>query len=814
MSKSFWVPLLGNIAFLLAFVVVYEAGFLIFRSKLMRQVANGLFGTAISIAIMSLPFQLYPGVLLDLRTILISVMAVAMGVIPAGITAAAASLYWLAFGGESALAGVAVVISAAAIGLAWRRWVFQKNDKWRWQWLNFYTLGIAVHLAALACVVIFPSFENKSDILQIAWPVLIGFPITMSFAGVHMLQQNRRWEYKKWVNESEEKYRRIMENISDIVWTADMNLNITYVSPSIALLFGEAAGERAKLPIEKRFPPSSIKKMRELLQEELKKEEDPQSNKDRSVVAELEYYRKDGNIGWYTTHVKLVRDNEGRVNGFQGTSRDITKEKEVEAAFMESERSKSVLLSHIPGMAYRCAYDKEWTMSFVSAGCYELTGHEPEALLGNRKLSFNDLISEEHREKLWNEWSRAVTEKLNFRQEYEIITASGEKKWVIEKGQPVYDSQGNVEALEGIIIDITESKKSIEHINYINVHDLMTGVYNRRKYELEKERIESEGRFPVSVIIADINGIRTINEKFGEAEGDRFIIKTAKILQSCFGECDFIARTGGDEFSIILPGADSHEAGTMLKEVKEAFERYNQSLTDTTWAINLSVGFGTKDEKGSSLEEAEKRAEEFMLKRKLFERESYHSSILSTFMATMLVRSQETEEHEKRIAHMCIEIGRKLGLPQHSLDELQLFSMLHDIGKIGIDDRILNKPGKLSEAEMAAMKTHSEIGNRIVGSVSELESVAEYILTHHERWDGEGYPLGKRGEEIPLLSRILAVADAYDAMTQNRVYRKAISREAAIKEIEKNSGTQFDPEIVWAFFEIMRENEADFCPVS
>jgi len=127
--------------------------------------------------------------------------------------------------------------------------------------------------------------------------------------------------------------------------------------------------------------------------------------------------------------------------------------------------------------------------------------------------------------------------------------------------------------------------------------------------------------------------------------------------------------------------------------------------------------------------------------------------------------------------------------------------MLHDIGKIGIDDAILNKPGALTADEWAIMKTHPEIGYRIAMSSPELVTIAEYILTHHERWDGKGYPQGLKGEEIPQLSRILAVSDSYDAMTQNRVYRTAISKEDAAEEIEKNAGTQFDPDIVKIFLE-------------
>ncbi len=197
----------------------------------------------------------------------------------------------------------------------------------------------------------------------------------------------------------------------------------------------------------------------------------------------------------------------------------------------------------------------------------------------------------------------------------------------------------------------------------------------------------------------------------------------------------------------------------------------------------------------------EKQAEDDMIRHKLLQRKSYHSAVLSSIMAALYASSQETEAHAKRIAFLSEMIGNRLNLPGKMLDELRLFSMLHDIGKVGIDDHILNKAGSLSDEEGGIMRRHPELGFRIAKSSPELESVAEYILTHHERWDGTGYPQGLRGDEIPLLSRILAVADAYDAMTQDRVYRRALTKEAALEEIRSNAGTQFDPFIAQVFID-------------
>jgi HD-GYP domain-containing protein (c-di-GMP phosphodiesterase class II) len=155
---------------------------------------------------------------------------------------------------------------------------------------------------------------------------------------------------------------------------------------------------------------------------------------------------------------------------------------------------------------------------------------------------------------------------------------------------------------------------------------------------------------------------------------------------------------------------------------------------------------------------------------------------------------------------MCIDIGRALGLPESEINKLELFAMLHDIGKIAIDDYILVKPGSLNDDEFAQIKRHSEIGYRISQSTPELSQISEYILTHHERWDGKGYPQGLAGEEIPLLSRILSIADSFDAMTNDRVYRNAMSIDEAIKEIQSNAGRQFDPNIVSIFLNVVNKS--------
>ena len=196
--------------------------------------------------------------------------------------------------------------------------------------------------------------------------------------------------------ESETKYRSITENMSDVVWQMDLDLKTTYVSPSVEKLLGESIEEHMNRKMEEKFPAQALHKIQSIFYEELEKEKDPEIDKNRSLTIEIEHYKADGTVIWLELSISFIRDDNGNAVGFQGSSRDITPRKLFEFALKENERRESILMSHLPGLAYKCKYDHDWTMQYVSKGCYDLTGYKSESLLNNRDLSYNDLISPEY----------------------------------------------------------------------------------------------------------------------------------------------------------------------------------------------------------------------------------------------------------------------------------------------------------------------------------------------------------------------------------------------------------------------------------
>ncbi len=349
--------------------------------------------------------------------------------------------------------------------------------------------------------------------------------------------------------------------------------------------------------------------------------------------------------------------------------------------------------------------------------------------------------------------------------------------------------------------EIEIRKRNESDLEYNSFHDALTGMYNRAYFELQLQKLEAENQYPVGIVIADIDGLKFANDTFGHSKGDELLLAAAGILKDITTDQGIVARTGGDEFVILVSKFEQEWMRKIEEDLKLALENYNGGMPKVP--LSISIGCAVSQNPQERIVDLCKTADNNMYRVKLSQGQSARNCMVQALMHTLGARDVETEDHAERLHDLAIQLGSQIGLSRYELAELGLLAQFHDLGKVGIPDRILLKPGPLDSEEWLEMKRHPEIGHRIAGSVSELMPIAKLILHHHERWDGQGYPWGIAGEQIPLGCRILAVVDAYDAMTNSRPYCAALPPEHALAEIGRCAGTQFDPVIAKVFIDMM-----------
>jgi diguanylate cyclase (GGDEF)-like protein/PAS domain S-box-containing protein len=400
--------------------------------------------------------------------------------------------------------------------------------------------------------------------------------------------------------------------------------------------------------------------------------------------------------------------------------------------------------------------------------------------------------------------SKIETGKFEFSSpvEFRCMDSKGHIIWFEEVVTPFYDKRGDLMAIEGIMRDITGRKEAEEQLAFLSFHDSLTKLYNRAYFEEELNRLDTKRQLPLSVIIADVNGLKLINDAFGHKEGDRLLQSCGRVLKKCCRSEDIVARWGGDEFSMLLPRTNEEDAMMVVNRINKTCLKTSGNKIP----LSISLGTATKMSWDEDFQNTIKKAEDNMYHHKLMETKSIISSIISSLERTLFEKSIGTEKHSRSLKKLTMKIGKVICLSEKKMDDLRLLTTLHDIGKVAILDNILNKKDSLTRREWEIIKRHPEIGYRIAMSSNQLSSIAEYILTVHEHWDGSGYPQGIKGEKIPMLSRIIALVDAYVVMRENKPYRKARSKKEAIEEIKRCSGTQFDPKLVDIFLKITERN--------
>jgi diguanylate cyclase (GGDEF)-like protein/PAS domain S-box-containing protein len=665
-----------------------------------------------------------------------------------------------------------------------------------------------------------------------------------------------RKQAQKEQEESERRYRLLADNASDIIWTMDMNLRFTYESPSVTRIRGYTPEEAMTLTMEETLTPASLEVGTKALAEELALEGADQRDSSRSRTLELEHTCKDGSTVWLEVTTTFLRDENGRAVGLLGASRDISERRRAEQELEESRRLLENVTKGITEGILLLSRDLEilWANDAIA----EQTGYEMAQILGSpcyrvthhRETPCGGRLDPCPIRKVLETGKPVVVTHIH-------LNAAGEEIPIEVTVYPVRDEQGEIVQFVHMSRDVSERKRAEDERERLHaalearaITDGLTGLHNHvhfyQRLAEEMERCQRyDDRFAVAMM--DVDNFKKFNDSRGHQEGDKMLRLVADSIRSGLRGTDLAFRYGGDEFAAILLHADAARAATVMERIKRRLAKGLKQMNDgAASCLSLSAGVACFGDDGRTVDELVRVADAALYSAKWATRARYATSqecaiealaappamaargMLSTTAGSLAAALRElgvpdaiaelnlrtiaalgtlaeikdpyVRGHQERTSDVAATLAEELGLSPDRVRGTRLAGLVHDLGKAGVSKSILRKPGKLTEEEFAEIKEHPPLGSMmIISEVEALQQLVPIVRHHHERFDGKGYPDGLAGEDIPLEARILAVVDAFDAMTHERSYRKAMSREEALVEIERGAGTQFDPAVVEVF---------------
>lgn len=470
---------------------------------------------------------------------------------------------------------------------------------------------------------------------------------------------------------------------------------------------------------------------------------------------------------------------------------DITERKMVEEALLKSEERYRVIFEST-GTAMAIV-EEDTLISLVNWEFEKLSGFLKEEIEG--KKSWKELAHQEDVEEMikYHHTRRANPKDAPRNYEFRFINKNGDVKNTLITVVMMPGTKKSVASL----LDITERKRAEEKLKYLSMHDDLTGLYNRAYFNEEMRRLGVGRNEQVGVIVCDVDGLKLINDTMGHHAGDELLRNAGRVIKDSFREGDVVARIGGDEFAVLMTNSDKQAVKGAVYRIKNAIASHN--LKKSSLPLSISVGFSVSDKTPVNINDLFKEADNNMYREKLHSSQTARDTIVKTLIKVLDARGILTEDHAVHTQEIVTALAAKIGLAGRSIADLCMLAQFRDIGKVGVPDRVLFKPGTLTLNENMEIQRHCEIGHRIALSAPDLAPIADWILKHHEWWNGNGYPLGLKGEQIPLECRIMAIADAYAAMISDRPYRSARSCEEAINDIKSSASTQFDPQLVQIF---------------
>ncbi|MDM0447320.1 diguanylate cyclase [Clostridium perfringens] len=500
-----------------------------------------------------------------------------------------------------------------------------------------------------------------------------------------------------------------------------------------------------------------------------------------------------------------IKEN-GEIKYFLGILQNQSERKKYEEELINQKELLNTLVESIPDGIYHKDKDGKYlkcnntlVKDYYKITKSEIIGKDIKSIYkkaSNRKGIFKE---EKILDKLILQDDKVINTKNKLKEKIKI-ELNRKIRYIESIKVPVIDKGGVVTGIVGVVRDVTENVILENKLKKMSYRDKLTGLYNRAYFDEKLKELNNKEFFPLSFVMGDLNGLKVINDAIGHLEGDKILKEISRVIKNSCRKDDLIFRWGGDEFCILLPKTTEEEAEAICNRIRKNCKLNHKTIIP----LSIALGVSSKKESKKPIDEVLVEAEDKVYREKLVNEKRIKKNIIDSLNKELFLRHDYIKEHINRVKKYAVELGKKMNLSEKELKNLKMLAKLHDIGKVGIPEEILSKPGKLKKEEYEIIKTHAEKGYRIAMFNPEFEKIAPCILAHHERYDGTGYPLGLKGDEIPLLARIINVVDSYDAMTNKRVYKKSLSAEEAKKELKKNSGTQFDPIIVEKFLELGR----------
>ncbi len=581
---------------------------------------------------------------------------------------------------------------------------------------------------------------------------------------------------------------------------SDLEGNLIYVNEALCQMHGYESKELIGKPISVLHNEEQLKQVYPLLEKMLQGE--------GFESEEVWHLNKDGSEFPTLMTGKMITV-EGEVKYLSATMLDLSAQVSLQQKLEETakalERSRShikLILDHLPIGVGVAQLKPELTLSYVNEHFAKILLTSNEAIMNTEDVWSLIFENEHDRQFIYDKIMQEIQgEETSQHWEDIPIRKTGEKtRFVTFQNIKLPDTTSFVMT----VIDVTERKRREEEILHISYHDYLTGLPNRRYYQEALIRFEEALYQPLGIVVMDLDGLKLINDAFGHEVGNQALISVSQTLKSCIKlEQQVLARVGGDEFILLVPNAKENELLYVISCIQESIK----TIRIKDIKLSISAGFALHTVKDIPVEQTVIDAENNMYKNKVFTSNTSRNDAIRSILETLQNKYVDEKEHSNRVSHWCVSVGKEMKLRPEALNELSMAGLYHDIGKITIPDNILKKPGPLSESEWEIMKKHTISGYQILRAADRYSNLAEYALTHHERFDGDGYPNNIKGENIPLYSRIISVVDAYEAMTSDRPYRKAMTEDEAMDELKKHQGTQFDPTVVDVFIKILEKNK-------